>query len=48
MVVEVEKTGAVVGFLDPECFSFTMLTSTAESLDFSMSYMQRAFKLYAK
>jgi hypothetical protein len=47
IVVEVEKTGAVVGFLDPECLNFTMLTSKAHTLDLSVSYMQCAFKLYA-
>jgi hypothetical protein len=48
MVVEVEKTDAAVGFLDPKCFNFTMLTSTADTLDFFVSYMQHDFKLYAK
>jgi hypothetical protein len=39
MAVEVDKTGAAVGFLDSECFNFTMLTSKAHSVDFSVSYM---------
>jgi hypothetical protein len=48
MAVEVEKMGTAVGFLDPDCFNFTMLTSKAHSVDFSVSYMQCAFKLYGK
>ena len=48
MAIEVEKTGAVVGFLDPECLCSTMLTSTDDTLAFSVSYMHSAFRLYAK
>ena len=48
MAVEVEKTGAAVGFLDPESLCSTTLTSIDDTLAFSMSYMQSAFKLYAK
>jgi hypothetical protein len=48
MTVEVEKTGAEVGFLDPECLFSTMLNSTDNTLAFSLSYMCNAFKLYAK
>ena len=48
MAVEVEKTGAAVGFLDPECLCSTTLTSTDNTLAFSVSYMHSAFRLYAK
>jgi hypothetical protein len=48
MTVEVEKTGAAVGFLDPECLCSTTLNSTDNTLAFSVSYMCNAFKLYAK
>jgi hypothetical protein len=48
MAVEVEKTGAAVGFLDPECFNLTMLTNKAHSVDFVVSYMKCAFQIYAK
>jgi hypothetical protein len=48
MIVEVEKTGAAVGFLDPECLCSTMLNITDNTLAFSVSYMCNAFKLYAK
>jgi hypothetical protein len=47
MVVEVEKTGAEVGFLDPECFNFIVLKH-CPSFDFDASYMKHAFQLYAK
>jgi hypothetical protein len=48
MAVEVEKTRAAVGFLDPECLCSTMLNSTDNTLAFFVSYMCNAFKLYAK
>jgi hypothetical protein len=48
MHVEVEKTGAAVGFLDPECLCSTTLNNTDNTLGFSMSYMCNAFELYAK
>jgi hypothetical protein len=48
MILEVEKTGAAVGFLDPECLCSTMLNITDNTLAFSVSYMCNAFKLYAK
>jgi hypothetical protein len=48
MTVEVEKTGAAVGFLDPECLCSTTLNNTDNTLSFSVSYMCNAFKLYAK
>jgi hypothetical protein len=48
MTVEVENTGAVVGFLDLECLCSITLNSTNNTLAFSVSYMRNAFKLYAK
>jgi hypothetical protein len=48
MAVEVEKTGVAVGFLDPECLCSTTLKRWDDTLAFSVSYMCRAFKLYAK
>jgi hypothetical protein len=48
MAVEVEKTGVAVGFLDLECLCSTTLTSADDTLAFFVSYMHRAFKLYAK
>jgi hypothetical protein len=48
MTIEVEKTGAAVGFLDPECLYSTTLNNTDNTLAFSVSYMCNAFKLYAK
>jgi hypothetical protein len=48
MTVEVETTGAAVGFLYPECLYSTTLNSTDNTLAFSVSYMCNAFKLYAK
>jgi hypothetical protein len=48
MTVEVEKTGAAVGFLDPECLCSTTLNNTNNNLAFSMSYMRNAFELYVK
>jgi hypothetical protein len=48
MTIEVEKTRAAVGFLDPECLCSTMLNNTKNTLAFSVSYMWNAFELYAK
>jgi hypothetical protein len=48
MAVEVEKTRAAVGFLDPECLCLTMLNNTDNTLAFYVSYMCNAFGLYAK
>jgi hypothetical protein len=48
MTVEVEKTGAAVGFLDPECLCSTMFNNTNNNLAFSVSYMCNAFKLHAR
>jgi hypothetical protein len=43
MAVEVEKTGAAVGFLDPECLCSKALTNTDDTLTFFVSYMHHAF-----
>jgi hypothetical protein len=48
MTVEVENTGAAVGFLDPECLCSTTLNSTDSTPALFVSYMCNAFKLYAK
>jgi hypothetical protein len=48
MDVEVEKTHAAIGFLDPECLCSIMLKSTDNTLVFLVSYMCNVFKLYAK
>jgi hypothetical protein len=48
MAVEVEKTCAAVGFLDPECLFATTLNSTDNTLAFYVSYMCNAFRQYAK
>jgi hypothetical protein len=48
MVLEVEKTGAVVGFLDPKCLCSTTLTNMDDTVAFSMSHVQRAFRLSRK
>jgi hypothetical protein len=48
MIVEVEKMGTAVGFVDPKCICSTTLNSTDNTLTFSMSYMCNAFKLYGK
>jgi hypothetical protein len=48
MTIEVETTGAAVGFLDLECLCSITLSSTDNTLAISVSYMCNAFKLYAK
>jgi hypothetical protein len=48
MTIEVEKTGAAVGFLDRKFLCTTMLKSTNNNLAFFVSYMRNAFELYAK
>jgi hypothetical protein len=48
MTVEVEKTSAAIGFLDPECLCLTTLNSMNNNLAFAVSYMCNAFELYAK
>jgi hypothetical protein len=47
MTVEVNNKGPAVGYLDPECLCSTMLSSTDNTVSFSVSYMLNAFKHYA-
>jgi hypothetical protein len=47
MTVEVDNKGPVVGYLDPECLCSTMLSSTDNTVSFSVSYMLNAFEQYA-
>jgi hypothetical protein len=47
MIVEVDNKGPAVGYLDPECLGSTTLSSTDNTVSFSVSYMLNAFKQYA-
>jgi hypothetical protein len=47
MTVEVDNKGPAVGYLDPECLCSTMLSSTDNTISFSVSYMLNAFQQYA-
>jgi hypothetical protein len=47
MIVEVDNKGPAVGYLDPECLCSTMLSSTDNTVSFSVDYMLRAFEQYA-
>jgi hypothetical protein len=47
MTVEVDNKGPAVGYLDPECLCSTTLSSTDNTVSFSVSYMLNAFKQYA-
>jgi hypothetical protein len=47
MIVEVDNKGHAVGYLDPECLCSTMLSSTDNTVSFSVSYMLNAFEQYA-
>jgi hypothetical protein len=47
MTVEVDNKGPAVGYLDPECLCSTTLSSTDNTVSFSVDYMLRAFKQYA-
>jgi hypothetical protein len=47
MIVEVDNKGPAVGYLDPECLCSTMLSSTDNTVSFSVSYMLNTFKKYA-
>jgi hypothetical protein len=47
MTVEVDNKGPAVGYLDPECLCSTTLSSTDNTVSFSMSYMLNAFEQYA-
>jgi hypothetical protein len=44
MIVEVDNKGPAVGYLDPECLGSTTLSSTDNTVSFSVSYMLNAFK----
>jgi hypothetical protein len=47
MTIEVDNKSHTVGCLDPECLCSTMLSSTDNTVSFSMSYMLNAFEQYA-
>jgi hypothetical protein len=47
MTVEVDNKGPAVGYLDPECLCSTMLSSTNNTVSFSVDYMLNAFEQYA-
>jgi hypothetical protein len=47
MTVEVDNKGPAVGYLDPESLCSTMLSSTDNSVSFSVDFMLRAFEQYA-
>jgi hypothetical protein len=47
MIVEVDNKGPAVGYLDRECLCSTTLSSTDNTVSFSVSYMLNAFKQYA-
>jgi hypothetical protein len=47
MTVEVDNKGPAVGYLDPECFCSITLSSTDNTVSFSVDYMLRAFEQYA-
>jgi hypothetical protein len=47
MTVEVNNKGPAVGYLDPECLCSTILSSTDNTVSFSVSYMLNVFKQYA-
>jgi hypothetical protein len=47
MTVEVDNKGPAVGYFDPECLCSTALSSTDNTVSFSVDYMLRAFKQYA-
>jgi hypothetical protein len=47
MTVEVDNKGPAVGYLAPECLCSTTLSSTDNTVSFSVSYMLNAFKQYA-
>jgi hypothetical protein len=47
MTIEVDNKGPAVGYLDPECLCSTMLSSTNNTVSFSVDYMLRAFEQYA-
>jgi hypothetical protein len=47
MTVEFDNKGLAVGYLDRECLCLTTLSSTDNTVNFSMSYMLNAFEQYA-
>jgi hypothetical protein len=47
MTIEVDNKGSAVGYLDPECLCSTTLSSTDNTVSFSVSYMLNAFEQYA-
>jgi hypothetical protein len=47
MTVEVDNKGPIVGYLDLECLCSTMLSSTDNTVSFSIDYKLRAFEQYA-
>jgi hypothetical protein len=47
MTVKVDNKGPAFGYLDPECLCSTMLSSTDDTVSFSVDYMLRAFEQYA-
>jgi hypothetical protein len=47
MTVEVDNKGPAVGYLDPECLCSTTLSSTDNTVSFSVSYMLNALEQYA-
>jgi hypothetical protein len=47
MSVEVDNKGPAAGYLDPECLCSTTLSSTDNTVSFSVSYMLNAFEQYA-
>jgi hypothetical protein len=47
MTVEVDNKGPTVGYLDPEYLCSTTLSSTNNTVSFSVDYMLRAFEQYS-
>jgi hypothetical protein len=47
MTEEVDNNGPVVGYLDPKCLCSTTLSSTDNTVSFSIDYMLNAFEQYA-
>jgi hypothetical protein len=47
MTVEVDNKGPAVGYLDPECICSITLSSTDNTVSFSVDYMLNSFEQYA-
>jgi hypothetical protein len=47
MTVEVDNKGPAVGYLDPECICSITLSSTDNTVAFSVDYMLNSFEQYA-